>query len=61
MIPTKIKDRRLELELTQEDLAQEVGVDERTIRAWECGEYDIKISNLEKLAEALKTTVQELI
>src|SRR5262249_35691642 len=49
-----IKDHRKSLELTQAQLCERVGVDERTIGMWERGEVAfIRRSNLEQLVDVL--------
>ena len=51
-----IKAKRESLGLTQEQLAEQVGVSPRTISNWETGKSKIKFENVEKLAEALKVS-----
>ena len=49
-----IKEKRLELGLTQLDLALRVGVSTNTIRSWERGASTPREYNLEILQEVLK-------
>ena len=52
-----LKERRKELNMTLEDVAQKVGVGKSTVRKWENGDIEnIGRSNIVKLAEALKVT-----
>lgn len=57
-----IKQRRKELGLTQQDIADVVGVSKPTVNRWENGGIDnIGSRKLSKLAKALKTTAEHLI
>ena len=51
-----IREKRTELGLNQEQLAEKVGVTSKTISNWETGKSEIKHANIEKLAEALKVS-----
>ena len=52
---SKLKDRRLELKLTLDDVAQIVGVGKSTVRKWETGLIEnMKIDKVALLAKALK-------
>ena len=57
----RIKVRRVELDLKQEDLAQRVGVPQTQISGWENGNRAMRVEQLLELAWALKTTVAYLV
>ena len=48
-----IRKKRADLGMTQEDLAERVGVSTKTISNWEIGKSNIKPENTKKLAEVL--------
>jgi len=56
----KIKRAREVAKLTQNELAQEVGVSQRTIASYESGGAKARRSTTEKLARALKVSVKYL-
>lgn len=56
----KIKNKMCQLELTQQDLALEVGVHFSTVYRWLSGERKPLMRNKIKIAEALEMTVDEL-
>jgi transcriptional regulator with XRE-family HTH domain len=56
-----IRERRDELDLSQAALAAKIPVAEKTLRRWENGESFGHMDNLERLAEALETTVDKLM
>ena len=56
----KIKRAREVAKLTQNELAQEVGVSQRTIASYESGGAKARRSTIEKLARALKVSVKYL-
>lgn len=56
----KIKRAREVAQLTQNELAQEVGVSQRTIASYESGGAKARRSTTEKLARALKVSVKYL-
>lgn len=56
----KIKRAREVAKLTQNELAQEVGVSQRTIASYESGGARARRSTIEKLARALKVSVKFL-
>lgn len=47
--------------LTQQQLAERVGVSRQQIQKWECGERTPKLKNIIKLAAALDLPLEELI
>ena len=53
----RIKVRRVELYLKQEDLGARVGVPQSQISEWEIGRRALKIEQAMELAKALDTTV----
>lgn len=56
----RIKELRERKKLTQEKLAEKVGLDLQTISRIETGYYFTSFENLEKLAEALDVTIADL-
>ena len=60
-IETRIKERRHNLNISQEELGELIGVHENTIRTWEKGVRSPDAKKLNLLAEALKTTVAYLL
>ena len=57
---TRIKELRARYNLTQEDLARKVGVRRETIVFLEKGKYNPSLKLAHDVAEALKTTIEEL-
>lgn len=58
----RIKQRRIELGITQTQLAQEVGVYRPTVSKWERGAAEkILVANLQRVALALQTTPNKLL
>jgi transcriptional regulator with XRE-family HTH domain len=55
-----IAERRLKLRFTQEGLADEVGVDPRTVQRWEAGERKPQPWTQPKLAKVLQVTREQL-
>lgn len=56
----KVKNKMCQLEMTQEDLAREVGVHYSTVYRWLSGERKPLLRNKIKIADALEITVEEL-
>ena len=56
-----IKFLREKKQLTQVDLADLIGRDERLIRRLESGRYDLKVSTLVVLAAALEVSMDDLV
>jgi transcriptional regulator with XRE-family HTH domain len=56
-----IATRRRQLELTQAQLAEQLGVDTETLSRFERGKHLPSLTTLEKLAGILQTTVAELL
>lgn len=57
----KIKERREELKMTQEELAKMAGVSRQTISALENDKYDnVLVGTLAAIATALDTTVDKI-
>ncbi len=56
----RIKELRERKKLTQEKLAEKVGLDLQTISRIETGYYFTSFENLEKLADALDVTIADL-
>ncbi len=57
---TRIKEYRIRLDLTQEKLAEMVGVRRETIIFLEQGRYNPSLRLAHNVARALKTTIDEL-
>lgn len=57
---TRIKEYRARHDLTQEELAQRVGVRRETILHLEKGKYNPSLQLAHDLAKALQTTIDEL-
>lgn len=57
---TKIKELRARYDLTQEQLAKEVGVRRETIGYLEKGEYNPSLKLAAKVARVLNSTIEEL-
>ncbi len=57
---TKIKEFRLKLSLTQEQLAQKVGVRRETIVFLEQGKYNPSLKLAHDVAKTLKTSIDKL-
>jgi DNA-binding XRE family transcriptional regulator len=57
---TRIKELRARYDLTQEDLARIVGVRRETIHFIEKGNYNPSLKLAHKIAETLKTSIDEL-
>ena len=60
MITNRIKIRREEKNITQEELAAAVGVSRQTIIAMEKGNYEPSLGLAMKLAEFFKVRVEDL-
>jgi len=56
----KIKEFRAKYDLTQEELAKKVGVRRETIIYLEQGKYNPSLNLAHEVADALKTTIDEL-
>jgi transcriptional regulator with XRE-family HTH domain len=57
----RIKVRRVDLSLSQSQLGERVGVTQAQISEWEIGRRGMRVDQLIQLAEALETTVGNLI
>lgn len=57
---TRIKELRARYDLTQEDLANKVGVRRETISFLEKGKYNPSLKLAYKVAKTLETTIDEL-
>jgi len=57
---TRMKELRARYDLTQEDLAKKVGVRRETILYLEKGKYNPSLKLAHDIAQALKTTIDEL-
>lgn len=57
----KIRDRRQDAGLTQQQLADAVGATQKQISAWETGQNEPSIKVLKAMAQALDCTVDDLV
>ncbi len=57
---TRIKELRARYDMTQDDLARQVGVRRETILYLEKGKYNPSLMLSHQIAKALKTTVDDL-
>ncbi len=57
----KIKARRKQLKLSQEYVADQIGISRQAVAKWESGKSDPAAANLAELAAILETTVSELV
>jgi len=57
---TRIKELRAKYNLTQEDLAKEVGVTRQTIIYLEKGAYNPSLDLAHRVAKALETSIEDL-
>lgn len=60
MLNTKIKERRTELNITQGELAEKVGVRRETIVHLERGKYNPSLKLAYDIAKVLQTPVEEM-
>lgn len=56
-----IKDKRLELKMTQKDLADKLGISDRAISKWENGRGVPDVSLLSDLSKLLDVTINDLL
>jgi putative transcriptional regulator len=57
---TRIKELRARYDMTQDDLARQVGVRRETILYIEKGKYNPSLMLAHQIAKALKTTIDDL-
>ncbi len=57
---TRIKELRARYDMTQDDLARQVGVRRETILYLEKGKYNPSLLLAHQIAQALKTTINDL-
>jgi putative transcriptional regulator len=57
---TRIKELRARYDMTQDDLAKQVGVRRETILYLEKGKYNPSLLLAHQIAQALKTTINDL-
>jgi len=56
----KIKEKRLGLELTQEQLAEKIGISSKSLSQIELGNNFVSAENLDAICTALKTSPKQL-
>lgn len=61
IIGGNIRARRLELGMTQEQLAEESALDQRFVSAVENGRRNLTILKLQQLADALKSPIRDFL
>lgn len=61
MFSNNLKTLRLKNNMNQTELGKQIGVDQRTISAWENGICEPDIKTLNKLKEHFSITVDDLI
>ena len=57
----KVREKRTELGLSQEELAERAGVHRTYVGMIERAEKNITLENIEKISKALKTPLHELL
>lgn len=60
-VHARIKQRRADLDLTQQELADKCGLDKTTVSHWESGKSAPRWWLMPTVAKALKTTVEDLL
>lgn len=60
-LSSNLRDRRRAMGLTQREVARRAGLDRSYVSQVEQGSRDVGVSTLVRLAEALETTVGELL
>lgn len=60
-LSANLKIRRTEIKMTQKELAEKVGVEPATISKYESGMNEPNIKTLKSIAEALDTSIDELV
>ena len=61
MFDKRIKDLRIEKNITQKQLANALNVDESTVRKWEIGKSETSFSMLIKLADFFDVSIDYLL
>lgn len=56
-----IRDCRIRARLTQEDVANKIGIDRSTVAKWETGAASPRTDKLLQLAQVLNCTVDDLL
>ena len=57
----KIRDIRLQKGMTQQELADKLGVNQCTVSDYETGQLDLTLPKLVRIADALGVTIYDLI
>ncbi len=60
-IGMRIRECRLKMGMTQEELAEQLYIKKATVSAYENDKFDMKVSVLKDIAKVLKTTVVYLV
>lgn len=58
-IGKRVRELRIKIGISQEELANLSGLDRTYVTSVECGKRNISIINIEKLANALKVTLRD--
>lgn len=59
LVGRRVRELRKTIGISQEELADMVGLDRTYITSVECGKRNISIVNIEKLANALKVSLKD--
>ena len=59
-LSTKLRDARIAMDLSQDSLAQEAGLERKTINRIENGHFSPSVDSLFRLCKALEVTPSEL-
>lgn len=57
----KLKEKRKEVNLTQKEIAEQIGIKQNTYSDWETGRTQPNLDYLSKLAHILDTTTDDLL
>ncbi|MGO5472701.1 helix-turn-helix domain-containing protein [Streptococcus hyointestinalis] len=57
----KLKEKRKEANLTQKEIAEQIGIKQNTYSDWETGRTQPNLDYLSKLAHILDTTTDDLL
>ena len=60
-LPDKLKEARMKANLSQAEMAEKIGLNQRTYGSYERGERDVSTALLRKICQALKVSSDELL